>query len=499
MNYPDRVKLKDLEVTREEYREHLDVWGTIQDLRRGASHLVKKASVYLPRKPGEEQAVYQNRLDKFCYTPVLNTAIREYVAKLSSAPIAKTGMDPASTFWASFLNNIDGSGANEKEFLTGLFANLLYYRDVYLVLDRPILGPLRSRLEDEQNKAYPVLKTFGPLNVPNWGDGWYQTRQFYSVAEPLQPSKKMARWTYYDATVIAVYEAEVSLNASGAIEKVYTTEQPKGVVPSKAIIPLTRVAPHGLGKVPVTKLSLPEELWVGNAAYLKQLQHIWIENAWTEAGSIAGQVQRVFKPQKPVPSDDPTRLYEEPDYSGTDFGNPYVLVGDGFEFAESSGSAIANLTGQLETIEQHIRDIVSMGFLSASRGRGSVTQSGFSKEMDMTLLQDSMAAYGSKVAQLYEDSLKMVAIAAATGEEPTVTGLDNYTANTLDGMTGTTATMLPFIESLPQTARRLWFKKMSNLMVGTISPEEQGLIDDELETISLEPVATPEKPATMGV
>jgi len=494
MQYPDRVKLKDLEISREEYRDYLEVWSTIQDLRLGASHLVKKASVYLPRKPGEEYPVYQNRLDKFVYTPVLNTAIREYVAKLSSAPIAKTGIDPASTFWASFLNNIDGNGANEKEFLTGVFANLLYFRDVYIVLDRPILGQLRSRLEDERTKAYPLLKTFGPLNVPNWGDGWYQTRQFYSLSVPLQPSRKMARWTFYDDQVIAVYEAEVLLKPNGAIEKVFTSEHPKGVVPSKAIIPLVRAVPHGLGKSPVAKLSLPDELWVGNAAYQKALQHIWIENAWTEAGAIAGQVQRVFTPRKPVPSDDPTRLYEDPDYSDTDFGNPYVLVGDGFTFAESSGSAISNLTSQLDLIGQHIRDIVSMGYLTASTGKSAVTQSGYSKEMDMTLLQDSMAAYGSKVAQLYEDALKMVAAASQTGEKPTVTGLDNYTANTLDGMAATTATMAPFAAKLPKTANKIWHKKMASMMVGTISPEEQALIEEELEDIFAEPldVATPE-------
>jgi len=135
-----------------------------------------------------------------------------------------------------------------------------------------------------------------------------------------------------------------------------------------------------------------------------------------------------------------------------------------------------------------------MGYLTASTGKSAVTQSGYSKEMDMTLLQDSMAAYGSKVAQLYEDALKMVAAASQTGEKPTVTGLDNYTANTLDGMAATTATMAPFAAKLHKTANKIWHKKMASMMVGTISPEEQALIEEELEDIFAEPldVATPE-------
>lgn len=467
----DKVPLKSLEAQHPDYKLNREVWETIADLREGGARLLAKAAKYIPKRPGEEPDIYQLRLAKFSYTPVMAKAIREFTAKLSSSPVHVTGI--AGGFWDAFFEAIDGRAQDEPEFLNRLFSSLLYFGKVYLVADRPALGVTPRSLAEDPENSKPYLLQYEPLTVTNWGEGWVMSRQTLVRSVPLGEPLTVFRWTFYDSEHINVYEAELKPGRS----------QPTKVDKVKTVA-------HSLGKLPVITLELPSEQWVGNQVYLKQLQHTRVESSWTDAGTIAGTVQRVFTPSPPKPADDPRVAYNPPDYSEMNFGSAHVLVGSSFEFVESSGQAIAALTAQLDKIEQQIRDLVSMGYLEHSRA----SQSGKAKEVDMSILTDSMRSYGRKVAQGYQDGLQLVSLAARLDDKPNVTGLDTYGVSTLADSIDLTVKMLPFIAQLPATAIKLWLGKLTELLTGTVTPEVMAEIQKELDSISIEaltPKVTP--------
>lgn len=478
---PDRVKVEKLDVQHEDYKYFKPTWETIADLREGATAILKKSSHYLPKRPGELEDVYQLRLAKLSYTPVMSTTIRELTSKLSAAPVHIVGGD--DDFLEAFRDSTDGKGRDERELLNIIFSTLLYFGRAFVAADRPNLGVSpRSAYEDQGLANQPYASVYEPLAVINWGEGWAITKQIEVANQPLQEPTKIGRWTVWDTEAITVYEAPIRLDKFGTITDVKVDGKWWSVADERGKVPAVRVINHKLGRCPMVSLTLPHEMWTGNSVYLKQLQHFRIESSWTDAGVMAGTIQRVFTPMPDPPADDPRVVYEKPDYSQIKTDNAHVLVGAGFQFVESSGSAIASLTSQLETIERQIKDMVSMRFASANTS-GALEQSGASKQVDMAMLQESMKSYGTKVAQLYQDVLQMVCSLAGKANDVSVSGLDAYGTDTLQDMLDQTEQIEMVAERIPTTALKLWYSKLVNLLAGSRSSEMDQVITEELDQI----------------
>ncbi len=196
---------------------------------------------------------------------------------------------------------------------------------------------------------------------------------------------------------------------------------------------------------------------------------------------MAGTIQRIFTPTPPVASNDPSVVYDEPDYGNLKADNQHILIGNGFQFVESSGSAIASLTSQLDKIELQIRAIVSM--TDSTVNSSAKEQSGASKAIDREPLEDTMKAYGVKIASLYQDILQMVARAANIDTDISVSGLDSYSSNTLSEMLDQCAKLPDIYKALPPTALKLWFGKLANLLAGSRSAELENSINSELDKL----------------
>lgn len=478
MFLPDAVLVSKLETQHSEYKYYKPIWQTIADLREGATAIAKKASYYLPKRPGEQEDVYQLRLAKISYTPVMATAIRELTAKLAGAPIHVDGGD----WLQQFRDSTDGKGRDESELLNVIFSALLYFGRVFVAVDRPKLGMSpRSAFEEQGLQTLPYVSVYEPLDVINWGKDWYITRQIITANQPLQDPITLARWTVWDKEAITIYESPVSLHLNdGRITDIQLNNVWLSVNTNRALVPAVSRFEHNLGECPLVSLSLPNEMWTGNNVYLKQLQHFRIESSWTDAGVMAGTIQRVFTPMPAPPADDPRVVYEQPDYSAVKADNAHVLVGAGFQFVESSGSAIASLTSQLETIEAQIKAIVSMSYGSTT---SALQQSGASKQMDMAQLTESMKAYGLKVAQFYQDILQLVARMVSKPDNISVFGLDVYGSETIQDMLEQSGLIETVAERIPTTALKLWYGKITNLMAGSRSSEVDKRITDELAQI----------------
>lgn len=482
---PEKLTLKDLERSHPVRTAYLDTFVTISDLREGYTALKRKVTKYLPIRPGEDQDIYRLRIKKFTYTPVMTTAIREFVAKLVSSSLHISGA--TGSFWGEFRTSLDGAGQDELDLLTEVFTTLLYYGKCYLAVDSTVPATLpRSLAEDTQVK--PFLRVYSPLDVLNEGKDWYLTRTVTYNNSPTEDATAISRWTYFTPEEIAVYETEVQLGYGEVGETLVARAKSGGrwyqvATRSATVEKHPDSVVHNLGECPMVCLELPSELWVAHTVMSKQLQYIRIESSWDNAGDIAGTVQRVFTPTPPSPVDDPSKLYVEPDYSQLQSSNAHILIGNKFAFVESTGGAITNLTSQLETIKTQINDLVSMGYKTSSDSGRANNQSGVSKQTDMTLLEDSMRSFGKKVANLYERALKLVSRWAGLNEDISVQGLDTYSVNSLEEVVTTTVSLQPLLPQLPPTVAKLWFAKLSSLMTGTVSQEDQAKIEEELEEI----------------
>lgn len=471
--------VKQLNYLHNEYLYYAPIWQTIADIREGATAFLKKGSLYLPKRPGEDLELYNLRLRKLSFTPVASNAIREFCAELASAP--RSLENAQDTFWEKFRDSTDGKGRDEDELLNLLFSSLLYFGRIYVACDRPKLGIRpRTLLESKDLNNLPYLTIYEPLSVINWGDGWFITKQLLDTTEPLQEPSKVIKWTLWDKQNITVYQTKVKLNDYGEIDLVYANGRYRFPDDPQAIIE-PEVTPHGLGICPMTYMKLPVEMWTGNNIFLKQLQHFLIESSWTDAGTMAGIIQRVYTPLPPTPSDDPRVTFEEPDYSKVVSSNAHILVGSDFKFQESPGNAIANLTNQLEVIESQIKNLVSMGY--ASGKPGVLQQSGLSKEIDRSTLRKSMKAYGTKVAQLYQDCLILVARLGNKPDNISFSGLDSYGSDTLESILDVSERLETVVSKLPPTALKLWYGKLANLLAGVKSNAVKDDIAKELDDI----------------
>ena len=497
------TSLRSLEYKHVEYLYYINTWHTISDLREGAVAILRNVEKYCPRRIDEDDDLYRSRLLKFAYTPVMSNAIREFTSKLAGAPIhfsSDGGSD--KDFWTNFRNNTNGEKQshreNESALISRIFSSLLYYGRVFVAVDTPEQSFIpRSAYEAEQQGTEPYVVVYEPQYVINWGYNWFITKQLRIDAEPLQIPKTICRWTVWTDVSVKVFEVEVLTGSTSNLNifKVMNAGQWLSSENALATVPLVHEWVHQLGRCPMTTLTLPTELWTGNSVYTKQLQHTYIESGWTEAGAVAGTIQRIFTPQPPPQMDDPRFTYEQPDYSElSKAGNNHVLIGADYRFVESTGAAIKNLTDQLDTIAKQIKDLVSMQFASVpSSGSGVNTQSGVAKEVDQSMLQDAMKSYGEKVIGLYNDVLTIVAAISAVSE-PTVSGLDTYSTDNLGDMVDSSTKLVGL--PIPPTAAKIWYGKMSNLMVGSVSPDDEKAITQELEQMLKAGKFDPTDPAT---
>ncbi|MBW4558433.1 MAG: hypothetical protein KME59_21410 [Trichormus sp. ATA11-4-KO1] len=503
-------RLRDLEIQHPDYVAHSSIWRTIKDLKEGVCAIKRNVQLYLPKRPDEDSELYHMRLQKFSYTPVMSDAVNKYSAKLAGSPVHLSGAD--NDFWSDFrANNASPKVAKRKEanLLHEIFNGLLYYSRIWAAVDRPDLGVTpRTAYESQGLPNNPYVVLYDPLDIPYWGDDWAISKHYYPEVAPFQQPKTICRWTYWGLNENIIYEAEVKLKVAKDSEgNYYDTLKSVWDAKKKEWLPWdddnlylepTKVWQHNLNERMITTLTLPSEKWVCKQVYNKQVQHLRIENAWTDAGYLSGVVQRLFTPPDVPPSDDPRITYEQPDYANELrlAGNAHILVGNGYQFVESTGSALANLQGQLDKIEQQIKELVSLHFASANTS--VLDQSGASKAMDMSLLEDSMKDYGQQVISLYNSILRIVSKMLGL-PEVTATGLSSYSVDKMEDLINQLSVIeeLPYV---PPTAKKITYGKLAQLMVGTASPEDEEKIKKELDELFAdisnadEPLETLESP-----
>lgn len=487
MEFPSQIEIEKLDAKHIEYQMLLPLFGQIEDLACGGYRMDCKRGQYLKKRPGEEEAIYKLRLEKFVYTNILGDCLNEVTNKISSASlniegVLGDGVDALEEkFWRRFRNATDGIKRSERDLIGRILLTALKFRTCWVQLDRKGHSP-RNRLEEEQSNDLPYLVLLTPFEVINWAetDGklqWVKYRQITSQPNLFGEPQQVATWTIVTADEVVRYASAVTFGRDGSLNVVGQKGQ------KRRSVPLVGRVSHGYPVgLPIFRIQLPNERWVANQAYLKALQYLQIENNLTDAANIAGYVQRVFQPLQM--QEDATSTFdveEQADVQSIRSSNATVLVGQGFQFSEVSGSAIRTLRSDvLDPIKQEIKAIVGLGNVTASPE--ATQQSGVSKGYDYGSFNDSMRYFGEFLVAAYQDLLQAVAVAAGFDPQKiSVTGLDTFDMDALGTLLEQTQSLLPLFAMIPASAVKMWLLKVVGQMFRSASPAQLKRFEAEID------------------
>jgi len=167
----------------------------------------------------------------------------------------------------------------------------------------------------------------------------------------------------------------------------------------------------GQRRVPLFTLEVSDGLWLMNKAALLQLEHFNKSNAlgWSITMGLFAM---------PV-------IYSDREWNQIVGESYYIQLGpqDRFGWTEPTGNVYQIAASNLETLKEEIYRVC---YLSAASGElsGGRAQSALSKQLDFTITQEVLQAYGYAVKDMIRRVFKAVSEARQDGVTTSVSGLD---------------------------------------------------------------------------
>jgi hypothetical protein len=395
-------------------REHADFkrqLGTLQmyrDLYVGGHEFKDRAAHYLLRRQKEPLDVYADRLARVFYENYIGSIIDWYGStlfrrepSLHSEPAGGTGQ----RFLSEFADDCDLRGTTLSDFFRSAFLDALVAGRTHILIDFPrSFKPALNRAEEDANgmsRAY--LVQFRAEHLINWSVDelgnyeWVVFRERVRQQGPLDsaPAVEETWWRYYDKVEYRIYRRTEESGRPGALE-------------------LVAQGPHGLSlqqRVPVVSLQLTEGLRLMSKAAHLQLEHFNKANSlgWAIAMGLFAM---------PV-------IYSDREWNQIVGESYYIQLGpsDRFGWTEPDGKVYQIAAENLETLKEEIYRVC---YLSQASGEltGGRAQSAASKQMDFTITQEVLRAYGAAVKRCMRSVLQAITDARQDDIRVSVTGLD---------------------------------------------------------------------------
>jgi len=394
-------------------REHPDyvarkgMWRQYNDLYAGGERLRMSASEYLVRRHKEPAEVYGERLSRIFYENYIGSIVDWYAATLMRRePILLfEGSDPGSkSFYNVFTEDCDLKGTPLHEFFRQRFISTLVHGRSFTVVDFPrAKGPLLTRAEEDaagRSRAY--LVDYSAEEVINWnydpqgGLDWVVIRTSCLQQSKVTDAKweKETRWVYYDRESFQMYRKE---GESKEIE----------------LIDEGRHALAGLNRVPVFEMRVSDGLWLMNKAALLQLEHFNKSNALGWALTMG-----LFA--TPV-------IYSNREWQQIVGESYYIQLApeDRFGWTEPDGKVYQIAADNLVRLKDEIYRVCYL-LNQADSSTGDQRISGLSKQIDFSVTQEVLRAYGDMVKEAMQQVLEAVAEARQDGVTIDVAGMDEF-------------------------------------------------------------------------
>lgn len=486
MDYPNSLSLPVLESVSLEYEENSKLWDTIDDLIIGGSRINKKASKYLPKIPGERPEIYRNRLEKFTYHSILGEAIDELSRKFLTSDINITGLaenqnSVFTEYWKAFRHHGKKNLSNEMVIANQIFTDLISYGKSYVHLEMNGEST-QNILTDIQNGYIPYITIHHPNTVTNSGDGWFKLRITDTINDRFSKPQNRVKWIFIDRQTIAVYSAIVEYSDTGTIAKILDGSEMIPVTDNTPI-PLESIFEHGFSDIPLIEVSVSDKQWITHKAYLRQLEHLRELNNKHGINTML-YIQRTFKPR--VEKEEDLEFVTETVDSTIESGNPYILDVEDFRFNEPNGNSSTTLLNSLNGIAAQIRSLYGLQG-NIEETPGSLSRSGASKEMDFISVRDILDSFGGNIISAL-DYIYGVVSDTIGYQRLSISGLSNFQVNILSSDIDSAIRVQEVETQIAPTALQLFYARISKELVGSVSPEQETIIDTEIENIFKAPI-----------
>lgn len=448
------IKYNLLNTERPQYQQDKVLWEEM--LAHQENDVLFLRKLLIPKRSWESNEEYEDRITAFTYTPLMSSFLSNMAANMTGSPFVVSTKSQVVDY---LLENFDSKGTGITEYLSEIYTTLLFFGRCYTVID------FRDNL--------PYLVPIHPLQVIDEGEGWYRVKQITTRRDAFGNSSTFVTFMVFTEAETLVFSAPCIIKHG---DITHLVKDGKAIPIDKATVPLVAQDSHGLKSSMVAHI-FKKEYFLGKLLVEKQNQYSRIETAWTLSGMVAGQVIRMFTPVQ-RDANDPRRL-DMPNYDDVKLSSQRVLVGDNFQFAESTGTAIQNLTSQLEKIEQQMREITSQKMT----GEPNAAVSGVSKGIDAEELNTTMRSHGTTMRQYLETVLNRVSLLSGFPEDVSVSGFNDFELAQREKLLETSIKVGGFAPYLPVTVQKLWWLKVSKALVGTVSTELLDEIEVEIEDI----------------
>ncbi len=387
-----------------------EMWRRYSDLYAGGEQIRKRATEYLIQRNKEPAEVYYERLSRVFYENYVGSIIDWFSATLlRREPVVQfTGDDPSGKrFFEHFIQDCDRKGTTLSDFFRQQLTDTLIYGKSYAVVDFPrVLSHASNRGEEDAaglSRAY--LTPYLPEQIINWGKTpqgefeWVVLKtESIHQSSPGADLIRETLWTYYDRENYEVYRRQGSQDAA-------------------AEIVLADAGPHGLAlqqRVPIFELKTSDGLWLMNKAALLQLEHFNKSNALAWALTMGLFATPVIYSDKPW-----NQIVGE---------SYYIQMGqdDRFGWTEPEGRVYNLAAENLDRLKDEIYRVCYLLSQAGKSESGGLPQSGLSKQMDFSITQEILRAYGDIVKSGVRQVLQSVALARKDDLVVDVSGLDEF-------------------------------------------------------------------------
>jgi len=395
------------------YKHRTLVLRTYRDLYAGGFEFKMRAHNYLQQRHKEPGDIYLERLHRVFYENYIGSIVDWYSATLFRREATlqfENGLESDRAFLAEFADDCDLRGTKLSMFFRTCFTEALVTGQSHVLIDFPVpTEQARNRAEEDAiGLSRAFLVRYSAEELINWscddrGDyEWVVLRteceRQLSIDSP--EIVKETRWAYYDKTEYRIYRRLLRNDGTGDIA-------------------LTAQGPHGLAnqnRVPVVSLRLNDGLWLLNKAAHLQLEHFNKSNSLGWAISMG-----LFA--MPV-------VYSDREWNQIVGESYYIQLGanDRFGWTEPDGKVYQIAASNLEVLKEEIYRVCYLSQVSGEAISGQA-QSALSKQLEFTVTQEMLRAYGSIVKDCISKVLGGISAARQDDVQIYVAGMDEVDIN----------------------------------------------------------------------
>jgi hypothetical protein len=300
------------------------------------------------------------------------------------------------------VDEIDLKGSCLNDFFRRQFVESLITGASYILVDFPRTEKKAGTRaeEDASGASRAYLVDYSAEDIINWNldaqgnFDWVVIRTKLLKKDRVEDAEWITetRWSYYDKQTFRIYSQVGEL------------------------VRLVDEGTHALAKlnkVPLFDLRIPEGLWMLNRAGLLQLEHFNKSNALSWALTMG-----LFA--MPV-------VYSDRDWSQMVGESYYIQLGpdDKFGWTEPEGKVFQIAQDNLTRLQEEIYRVCYLAQAGGSLSAGG-SQSGISKQLDFSITQEVLRAYGDSVKDMIRRVLTAIAAAREDGIAISVTGMDEF-------------------------------------------------------------------------